>query len=316
MQIDKKGQISLPGLKIIYEDDDLIVIDKEAGLLSVGTTKTKSWTAHTILNNYVNQDTRLDKASRARHYISKNYDSRADDQYEISPIYEEGNTPNKKVSYDSSRRRNASSRREQSQSPRVFIVHRLDRDTSGLMLFAKNDKVKTAFQERWKDYVYDRRYMALIAGTGADHNLDASKLEEGYEGEINAPLGENSACKVFVPEGKKGGDLIYTRNGKIPIRDAVTRYRIEKVYPAPEGQEVGGYALASFSLDTGRKNQIRAHMEYVGYPIIGDKKYGSVAPNPYHRLCLHAYRLCFIHPLTKEKLEFESKVDFKNKKKR
>ncbi|MCM1489519.1 MAG: RluA family pseudouridine synthase [Muribaculum sp.] len=212
---------SHPRLKLVYEDDDIIVVDKGYGLLSVGTDSSKKSnidTAYSILRDYVKS---------------------------IHP------------------------------SNKIFIVHRLDRDTSGLMIFAKNMEAKENLQHNWNNMVLERRYVALLDG----------EMEE-QSGVIRTNLSETSQHEVY---SAKDGD------GKI----AITRYRVRK-----KGK---GHTLAEFSLDTGRKNQIRVHARDLGHPITGDKKYGK-GSGPLHRLALHAETLRFAHPITRMDMNFISPV--------
>lgn len=158
---------------------------------------------------------------------------------------------------------------------RIFIVHRLDRETSGLMVFARSEEVQSAFQRNWSDTIDDRRYVAVIEGALPQ---DA--------GEISAPLSENSNFKVYVsPDGEP----------------AVTRYTVLK-----KGREL---SLVELELETGRKNQIRAHMEHMKTPIVGDKKYGATR-NDIGRVCLHARVLSFRHLVTGEQLTFSTPIPY------
>lgn len=212
---------SHPRLKIVYEDDDIIVVDKGYGLLSVGTDSSKKSnveTAYSILRDYV----------KSIHPTNK-----------------------------------------------IFIVHRLDRDTSGLMIFAKNMEAKENLQHNWNNMVLERRYVALLDG----------EMEE-QSGVIRTHLSETSQHEVY---SATDGD------GKV----AITRYRVRR-----KGK---GHTLAEFSLDTGRKNQIRVHARDLGHPITGDKKYGR-GSGPLHRLALHAETLRFAHPITRMDMNFISQV--------
>lgn len=155
------------------------------------------------------------------------------------------------------------------KNQRIYIVHRLDKETSGLVLFAKSEKAKTLLQTNW-DKVR-RNYYALVYG---------NKISD--EGTIKVKLNESKTLHTYVDN----------HNGKL----AITNYK--KI------TSKGKYTLLDINILTGRKNQIRASLEYIGYPIIGDKKYGK-APNPLRRLCLHAYLLEFIHPITHEHLKLE-----------
>lgn len=206
-------------VQLVYEDDDIIVINKGYGLLSMGNDKVKEGTAYSILKDYVKW-----------------------------------------------------------QDPRnkIFIVHRLDRDTSGLMMFARNPQAKEAMQHNWNNMVLERKYLAVVEG----------KVDDD-EGEIRSYLAENSQYEVYSTKNPDEGQL------------AVTRYKVLK--------RANGYSLLEVSLDTGRKNQIRVHMKDLGHPIAGDRKYGA-RTSPIHRLALHAQTLRFVHPVTRRAMSFSTPV--------
>lgn len=206
--------LSNPRLRIIYEDDDIIVVNKGYGLLSVGTDNKKEGTAYSILRDYLK---RLNPANK------------------------------------------------------LFIVHRLDQHTSGLMLFAKNIKAKEAMQHNWNNMVLDRRYAAIVEG-----------CPEPAEGVRRSRLLENAQHLMYSTDDPKG-------------LEAVTRYKVLK--------SRNGYSLVDVSLDTGRKNQIRVHMHDMGTPIAGDRRYGAKT-SPIHRLALHARTLRFVHPMTHKDMNF------------
>lgn len=213
-------QLNHHRLKIVYEDDDIIVVNKGYGLLSVGTGSAKKVeTAYDILKAYV----------KSEHPSNK-----------------------------------------------IFVIHRLDRDTSGLMMFAKNIEPQTALQYNWNNMVLDRTYVAVLEG-----NMEQ---DSGY---IRSDLAETSAFEI------------YSTNRKGEGRTAATHYRVR--------ERGGGYTLVDFSLDTGRKNQIRVHARDLGHPIVGDRKYGAKA-SPIHRLALHARTLRFAHPRTRQDMRFELPV--------
>lgn len=199
-------------LDILYEDDDIIAVNKPAGLLSIATDKELEHTAYHILMEYV---------------------------------------------------------REDNVNNRVFIVHRLDRDTSGVLIIAKNEKMKHALQDKWNDLVKTRGYICVVEGT----------LEE-----------KSGTLRSFLQETKT--HLIYSAESGL---EAITDYKVIK-----EGKM---YSLVEVDLQTGRKNQIRVQMQDIGHSIVGDKKYGA-ANNPIKRLCLHANKLALIHPYTNELLTF------------
>lgn len=206
-----------PRLSIVYEDDDIIVVNKGYGLLSVGTDKIKTGTAYSILRDYLK---RVDPRNK------------------------------------------------------LFIIHRLDQHTSGLMMFAKNIKAKEAMQHNWNNMVLERRYVCVVEG----------KLEQP-EGEVRSYLTENSQHEVYSTTDPNAGQL------------AVTRYRTLR--------SANGYSLVEVQLETGRKNQIRVHMKDLGHPIAGDRKYGAHT-SPIHRLALHAMTLRFAHPESRADMNFST----------
>jgi len=209
-------------LRIVYQDEHLIVVDKFHGLLSIATEGEKQATAYSILSSFVKQQ----------------------------------NVTNK-----------------------IFVVHRLDRDTSGLMMFAKSEEVQALLQSSWKESIVERTYMAVVEG----------QVEEP-EGTISSYIYESKALMMHTTKDKEKGDL------------AITHYRVIKSKPA--------YSLVEIKLETGRKNQIRLHMQEIGHSIVGDKKYGATG-NPIARLALHASVLTFIHPVTHKKMRFESPLPTK-----
>jgi len=162
---------------------------------------------------------------------------------------------------------------------KVFIVHRLDRDTSGLMMFAKTPEAKVAMQHNWNNMVLERKYVAVVEGN-----------VENDEGVIRSYLGETSAHEVFSTQDPQQGKL------------AVTRYKV-----LARGQ---GRSLVEYSLDTGRKNQIRVHSRELGHPIVGDRRYGA-SQSPIGRLCLHARTLRFVHPQSRNDMNFQLPVPAK-----
>lgn len=208
-------------LQIVYEDEDIIVVNKGYGLLSVGTDRVKDGTAYSILREYVKWS----------------------------------NPANK-----------------------IFIVHRLDRDTSGLMVFAKSEEAKNALQHNWNNMVLERRYVAVVEGRFSP---------EKAEGTIRSYLAENSRFEVYSTENEAEGQL------------AVTRYRTLK--------SKNGYSLVELQLETGRKNQIRVHMADSGHPIAGDRRYGAKS-SPIKRLALHAQTLRFAHPITRKLMDFATPI--------
>lgn len=158
---------------------------------------------------------------------------------------------------------------------KIFILHRLDRDTSGIMMFAKNPRVQKELQSNWNDMITARTYVAVVEGRPAKENdLLVSNLTE------------NAGMQVYVTAAGGG-------------KEAITRYRTVN--------SNGCYSLLELDLETGRKNQIRAQMQSIGHSIAGDYKYGAET-NPAGRLMLHARRLHFIHPVTGEELRFETRI--------
>ncbi len=204
---------------IIYEDDNIIVVNKPAGMLAVATDEEKENTAYHAVTEYVKRKNRND---------------------------------------------------------RIFIVHRLDRDTSGILLFAKNDTVKFDLQEHWNEYVKYRGYCAVVEG-----HPDPKK------GRIESWLKETDSMFVYSSRNKGDGKL------------SITNYEVKR--------ESRDYSLVAVNIETGRKNQIRAHFSEMGCPIAGDKKYGADT-NPIRRLALHADRLVIYIPYLGKEMEWKLPV--------
>lgn len=209
-------------LELVYEDDDILVVNKGYGLLSMGTDRVKDGTVYSLMRAYV-----------------KTHDPRM----------------------------------------HVFIIHRLDRDTSGLMMLAKSIEAKEALQHNWNNMVLSRKYVAVLEG----------ELETD-EGVVKSYLAENSKFEVYSTNDPNEGQL------------AITNYKVLR-----RGR---GMTLVEVELDTGRKNQIRVHMKDLGHPIVGDRKYGA-KPSPIHRLALHAQTLRFVHPITRKDMKFETPIPSK-----
>ena len=205
-------------VKIVYEDDWLVVVEKSVGVLSM-----------------------------AAGHSSLNVKAILDDYF-----------------------------RKSRQSCRAHVVHRLDRDTSGLMVYAKDIETEQIFEHNWHDIVYDRRYVAVVSG---------EIVEEG--GTVANWLKDNKAYVTYSSPFDNGGKY------------AVTHFHVLA--------RTTEHSLVEFKLETGRKNQIRVHSADIGHPVCGDPKYGN-GDDPLHRLCLHAYMLCFVHPATGEHMEFETPV--------
>ena len=207
------------GLEIIYEDKDIIVVDKPAGLLTIGTANNKTNTAYYKLTDYV-------------------------------------------------RKGNSKSR------SRIFIVHRLDQSTSGVLVFAKNEEAKFRLQSQWKDT--EKKYVAVVYG-------QLAKKEDV----ISSYLAEN---KVFI---------VYSTTDTTKGKLARTAYKVLK--------ESRQFSLLEINLLTGRKNQIRVHLADKGHPVVGDRKYGK-PKDPFRRLALHSKSISFKHPHTGRQMTFETKM--------
>lgn len=162
--------------------------------------------------------------------------------------------------------------KRQHRNNRVFVVHRLDRETSGVMMYAKDEKTQHTLRDNWHDIVRDRRYVALVTG---DMEKD--------QGMVQSWLTDR---KLYVSSSD------YDDGGKLSI----THYRTIK--------RANGFSMVELQLETGRKNQIRVHMQVLGHPVVGDSRYGCEI-DPLGRLALHAFKLCFYHPVTGELMDFE-----------
>lgn len=203
-------------VRIVYEDKDLVVVEKNEGILSMPSTA-KQYSVKKVLDEYFEK----------RHFKC-----------------------------------------------RAHTVHRLDRETSGLMIYAKSIEVAQMFEADWHNIVYDRRYLAVV---------DGEVEQEG--GTLKSWLKDNKAFITYSSPEDNGGKY------------AVTHFRVLQKTPR--------FSLLELKLETGRKNQIRVHMQDIGHPVVGDFKYGK-GLGPVGRLCLHAYRLHFFHPRTGERMEFET----------
>ena len=237
------SQLTHPKLRIVYEDDDLIVVNKQPGLLTVAATSGSSeTTAFSILRAYV---------------------------------------------------------KKQNARAGIYVVHRLDRETSGLLVFARSEELQHYMREYWRDLVTDRTYIALAEG-----------ILEPREGKITTWLTEDKRnAVVYSSPVDDGGDI------------AITNYKVlktskrDEVALNGEANKRGAtainqpYSLVELHLETGRTNQIRVHLASKGCPVVGDRKYGhGNESSPIDRLCLHAKVLEFIHPVTEKKVRFESPV--------
>ena len=216
MRISKKERKNLP---IIFENDEIIVINKPSGLLSVASDTEKGRTAYRMVSDYVQQ--------KDRHN-------------------------------------------------RIYVVHRLDEDTSGVLMFAKNPEIRDELQKSWSDIVKSRKYFAIVEG-----------VMENQEERLVNYLKENSLNMMFVTKNSKDKDA----------KKCITSYKVIKTNKH--------YSLLDVEIETGRKNQIRVQLGNIGHFVIGDDKYGEPS-NPLRRLGLHSYELSFIHPLTKKLYVFNA----------
>jgi len=207
------------GVTVLYEDHDILVVDKSSGLLTISTGKEGETTAYSLLTDYVRK----------------------------------GNSKSKN---------------------RLFIVHRLDKETSGVLVFAKTEKAKRSLQDNWQNF--EKKYSAVVLG----------RLTE-KEGVITSYLAENSIHKMYSVSNPEKGAL------------AKTGYKVLK--------ESKHYSMLEIDLLTGKKNQIRAHFSEQSHPVAGDKKYGEKQKG-IKRLTLHAASLTLVHPHTKEQMTFEAKI--------
>ena len=226
-----RGNVELrhPKLRVIYEDDALIVVEKKNGLLTVPyNPKSSEMTAYSILKDYV---------------------------------------------------------KKESKRNTVHVVHRLDRETSGVLVFAKSPELQEYMRTYWRQLVTKRTYVALVEG-----HLDRK------EGTITTWLTEDPHTGMVYSSPKDDGG-----------QKAVTHYKvIKECVSGVEDQELP-ISLLELNLETGRTNQIRVHAQSIGHPVIGDRKYGHGNEySPVDRLCLHAKVLEFIHPMTEKKVRFEA----------
>lgn len=222
-EANKAGKATKPskfqpkGISILHEDQDILVVDKAAGLLTVGTDRERERTVHYLLNEYVKK----------------------------------GNIRSKN---------------------RVYVVHRLDRETSGVLVFAKNEKTKAFLQENWADF--SKSYLTIVQG----------KLKE-KEGVITSYLAENKVFRVYSVKDETKGKL------------ARTGYKVLK--------ETADFSLLNIDLFTGRKHQIRVHLSEKGHPVLGDKMYSKDAKGV-RRLALHSSSLTIVHPFSKKEMTFKA----------
>lgn len=213
----------MKGIKVVYEDEYLIAVEKASGILSIATDKEREKTAYNIVKNYVKSRNPLEK---------------------------------------------------------LFIVHRLDRETSGVMIFVKTEEMQQILQTNWQKMVLERTYVAVVEG----------KVEKNSD-TIISYLKENSAFVTFSSDKEIEGS-----------KKAVTHYTVLK--------RSKGFSLVEANIETGRKNQIRVHMQSLGHSVVGDKKYGATT-NPLGRLGLHAKSIIFKHPKTGKVLSFQTGIPAK-----
>lgn len=213
-----KGELQSKFVKIVYEDPQIIVIEKAVGILSMASSH-HSFCVKQVLDDYFHRT---------------------------------------------------------HQRCTAHVVHRLDRDTSGLLVYAKTMEAEQILEHNWRDIVTDRRYLALVSG----------QLEQ-ERGTVESWLKDNKAYFTYSSPTDNGGKY------------AVTHYRVLRTN--------GRHSLVELKLETGRKNQIRVHMQDLGHPVCGDIKYGN-GDDPIGRLALHAFRLHFYHPITGEALRFETGI--------
>ncbi len=231
------AELSHPKLRMVYEDEHLVVVEKRVGLLTVatrpGSTET---TCMSILKQYL---------------------------------------------------------RKANPRAGIYVVHRLDRETSGLLVFAKTPELQEYMRTYWQQLVSRRTYIALAEG-----------IFEKKEGKITTWLTEdNHSAHVYSSPTDNGGKIAIT-NYKV-IKESTQPVETSAVPRLPEPRT---YSLVELNLETGRTNQIRVHLESLNHPVVGDRKYGSGKESPIDRLALHARILEFIHPVTEEKVRFETPI--------
>ncbi|MCR4790419.1 MAG: RluA family pseudouridine synthase [Treponemataceae bacterium] len=215
-------------LQILFQDEDIIIVNKPSGLLSVPYPGCRGKTALDLIENIMRKSGKWSKFHRP------------------------------------------------------FAVHRLDRDTSGVMVFALNERCQKKMMDKWQSIVSERSYIALA------ENPQDKRRELQESGTIDKP--------IFLNSKNHGGYVSKNKQDTNKSLSAITHYKILK-----RGKK---YTLFQLDLETGRKNQIRAHLSSAGYPLAGDKNYGAKT-DPFGRLALHARTLEFIHPTSNEKMKFE-----------
>lgn len=206
-----------PMLKIVWEDDSLLVVNKKQGLLSVANEKVKEKTAYQLLSDYVKKEDPRNK---------------------------------------------------------IFILHRLERDTSGLMIFAKNRGVQAQLHANWNTMIINRSYAVVVEGR---------------------PEKETDLLTSFATEKNKSSYITSADSGT----ETIMRYKLLRTNNV--------YSLIELTMESGHRNLIREQMESLGTPVTGDEKYGAQT-NPIDRIAIHAYKLFFVHPVTNEEIRFETPV--------
>lgn len=173
----------------------------------------------------------------------------------------------------------------------LFIVHRLDRDTSGIMVFAKDFQTKELLQRNWNESVLERKYVALLEGSiDSEEGWIETWLRDNPKSTIVSCMGDDTHLR---PERLEAEGWKFASSHCLKLQD----------------RQIDGksYTLVEFELETGRKNQIRVHAQWIGHPVAGDRKYGA-RTNPLRRLALHARTLSFVHPHTGKTLSFSSRL--------
>ncbi len=207
-------------VRVVHDDEDIVVADKPAGLLTIGTDRERHRTLYRRL-------------------------------------------------FDAEMRRRPGGR--------VFVVHRLDRDASGLLVFAKSEEAKRVLQAQFHDRTASRTYHAVVGGS---YPRDEDVLK--------SYLAENRALRMYITANRRRGKL------------AITRVRVLRRAPSA--------TLLEIVLESGRKHQIRVHLAETGHPLLGDRRYGEDRAGPIGRLALHAVALEFEHPTTGKRVRFESRL--------
>lgn len=221
IMVRKRGGEKDTRVKIVFEDDWLIVVDKRSGVLSMSTGKEGEVTAYSLMSDYV--------------------------------------------------------KRMYGKNSKIFIVHRIDKETSGLIIFSKDERAKHTLQDNWNSSVLERKYCAVLEGR-----------PEKASGTVHSWLTENpKTLKVSSSPVDNGG------------KESVTHYKVL------DGSR--HFSLVEFELETGRKHQIRVHAALMGCPVTGDRRYGA-KENPVGRIALHARSIVFRHPVTRKVLSFDTGI--------